>query len=391
MEVRPVRDDEIQDLLRTLEDDRVPDPAFADDLHATLAGMSHRRTRRWPLVLLAAAAILALAGGAALGSGLIDPPVTAEATPALSPSMTPIATATPSPTASAATPSPTASSTDAQTPVPTPAPDLPRPVVTPPPDVLPVGSLVEVVVDALRVRSLPTMESDIVATVPRGEVLLLRDWSGPGLRIGPTATPDGFEWYAIVHLPGVREWPNDAEGQPPVIGFIASESGGQPFVELLEPRCPATVDVTSLTAITPWERLACFGNQQLTLEGSYGCGVCDALAWPGTFEPTWLASYLNPIFQVLSPVGRVQQSGVDPIALAFPPGVPVPAEEDRASIVRMTGHFNDSRAADCFIEVGQGTDVFTVSDTAAEWYCREQFVVDSWEVVGRDDAYPTPP
>jgi hypothetical protein len=28
---------------------------------------------------------------------------------------------------------------------------------------------------------------------------------------------------------------------------------------------------------------------------------------------------------------------------------------------------------------------------AAEWYCLEQFVVDSWEVIGRDNAYPTPP
>jgi len=386
-----MRDDQITELLRTLEDDRLPDPAFAEDLHATLAAMSHHRARRWPLVLLAAA-ILVLAGGAAIGSGLVDLPMTAEATPALSPSMAPIATATPSATASAAAPSPGASSsTDAKTPVPTPTPDVPQPVVTPPPNVLPVGSLVNVVVDAVRVRSLPTTESDIVATVPRGEVLLLRDWSGPGLRIGPTATPDGFEWYAIVHLPGVREWPNDADGQSPVIGFVASESGGQPLLELLEPRCPVTVDVTSLTAITPWERLACVGNQQLTLEGSYGCGVCDALAWSGTFEPTWLASYVNPIFQVLSPVGRVQQSGVDPIALAFPPGISVPAEEDRASIVRVTGHFNDPRAADCFIQVGEGQDVFTVDDAAAEWYCREQFVIDSWEVIGRDDAYPTPP
>jgi hypothetical protein len=309
---------------------------------------------------------------------------TASGSPTPSPSATGGTSASGSPSV---TPSDAPSTTAAAPGTPT---DGLAPVLTPPPDVLPVGSRVEVVVDALRIRARPTTDSEVVASVARGDVLFLPDWSEPGLRIGPTTAGDGLDWYAAEHIAGISEWPNDAQGDR-IRGFVAAEADGQPFIALLDPRCPATVDIAALTAITAWERLACSGDRQLTIEGTYGCGVCDALAWPGTFEPEWLASYLNPIFQVLSPVGGVQQVGFDPVALAFPPDVAEPADQDAGSIMRVTGRFNDARAADCVIEIGEGSDVFTVKDTAAEWYCREQFVVEAWEVIGTDADYPTPP
>ena len=342
------------------------------------------RTTPWPIVLGVAvlgvlAAVLLLL---VLTRGPDDETASGSATPTPSASVGSSAPGSPS-----VDPSSTPSTTDAASGTPT---DALAPVLTPPPDVLPVGSRVEVVVDALRIRARPTTDSEVVASVARGEVLFLPDWSEPGLRIGPTTAEDGLDWYAAEHIPGVSEWPNDAQGDR-VRGFVAAEADGQPFIELLEPRCPATADVASLTGITAWERLACFGERQQTIEGTYGCGVCDALAWPGTFEPEWLASYLNQVFPVLSPVGRVQQGGFEPVALAFPPDVAEPAGQDAGSIVRVTGHCNDARAADCVIEVGEGSDVFTVNDTAAEWYCREQFVVEAWENIGSDADYPTPP
>ena len=104
----------------------------------------------------------------------------------------------------------------------------------------------------------------------------------------------------------------------------------------------------------------------------------------GYFAPL---TSLVPVPELLSPVGRVGELGVGPIQLAWRAGTR-PAEEDRGSILRVTGQFNDPRSADCAFQVGSQPQYFRVDELSAEWYCREIFVVSSWEVIGRDDAYP---
>ena len=58
------------------------------------------------------------------------------------------------------------------------------------------------------------------------------------------------------------------------------------------------------------------------------------------------------------------------------------------SILRVTGHFNDARSVDCVVAPGDPGQERVANDLAAEWYCREQFVVDAWEVIGTDPDYP---
>ena len=97
---------------------------------------------------------------------------------------------------------------------------------------------------------------------------------------------------------------------------------------------------------------------------------------PGTFEPGWLAFPLE--------CGRLQP-GVDealPLYLHFPPAGPALPTE--GSVVRLHGHFSDSRSTTCRItfpaESGE-LDVRVNNDAAEQW-CRGKFVVDSYEVIG---------
>ena len=110
------------------------------------------------------------------------------------------------------------------------------------------------------------------------------------------------------------------------------------------------------------------------------------MVYEGTWKPEWLASYLNPM-SPLSPVGQVQEVGVEPIVLAFPPAVAKPEPRMSGSVMRIAGHFNDRRSADCVV----GDESGLSDESAAEWYCRERFVVDQWEVIGTDPDYPEPP
>jgi hypothetical protein len=314
--------------------------------------------------------------------------------PTMSPMPTVEATATPAPTSTPEPTPPPSASVPIATPTATPQPG---PVVDPPTAVLPPNSRVVVTVESLQIRELAHISSysPILAGVPRGEVLHIKDWnglSGEGqLLVSPWTTQDGKTWYRVEYVPGVGDWPNDARRGERIHGFAAIEVDGQRRVELLAPRCPDAIDVTTLTAITPWERLACSGDRELTLEGTYGCGTCDPYRRAIFAEPKWFVSDQIPPPELLSPVGRVQQPGVGPILLAWAPEAGgAPGAGDRGSIIRVTGHFNDRRSPDCAIVVGQGQS-FDVEDVSAEFYCRELFVVSSWEIIGRDDAYPSAP
>lgn len=55
-----------------------------------------------------------------------------------------------------------------------------------------------------------------------------------------------------------------------------------------------------------------------------------------------------------------------------------------ASIVRVTGHFDDAAAADCVVAPGD-PDPEPISDVLAELFCSQQFVVDSYEILGVDE------
>ena len=256
-------------------------------------------------------------------------------------------------------------------PTPTSSP-APTPGFEAPADVLPPGSLVIVTGDGLRVREMPGLSGPVMATVDAGEVL----WTS-----GSATEVDGIRWYLIYFAAGYRDWP--AYPEDTQFGWVAAGAGGQRYLELLPPRCPdAAPDLLALTKLTGWERLACFGDRPLTVTGTWGCPYCDGTTG-GTHEPAWLASPLN--FALLS----VRSSYGNPIGLRFPPDSGLQFPTVGGSILRVSGHFNDPAATTCVIS-WMGYQEAEPLAGSAELYCREQFVVDSYEVVGTDPDFPTP-
>jgi hypothetical protein len=265
---------------------------------------------------------------------------------------------------------------------PAPGASAPASAVSPPEGILPVGSTVEVAADGLRLREEPTTGAAEVATLAAGEVLYL--FSGP-TDLGPVEA-DGYSWYLAMYTPGYRDWPlnppgsgDGPSGDPRLSGWFAANAGSEAYVELLPARCPVSTDIDGLYAATAWERLACLGEQQLTVEGTYGCSGCGGLA-PGSFEPDWLAA---PNFHIFTPSWADLPPVVEQMVLHVPPDVAELGSEQAGSVLRVTGHFNDPRSTECAITAGEGGEV-PANDLAAEWYCRLGFVVESWEVVGTD-------
>lgn len=249
--------------------------------------------------------------------------------------------------------------------------------------VLPPGSAVEVRVAELNLRRKPTTSARRVETLERGDLLVVSPSDYVIAGYGPIEA-DGYTWYPVITIDG------DGELDPlptnpvqivaePATGWIAVDDGEDRFVRQVAPRCPTTVDITNVSGMLPAERLACFGAP-IVLEGTFGCGGCGG-AIAGEFEPNWLASPMN--FDLLSEDVSVQ---FGPLALHFRPTGP--ARPEPGSIIRVTVHVDDARSARCSIkEFGDGDALVPVDPATAVFFCREQLVVDSYELLGTDPDF----
>lgn len=262
-----------------------------------------------------------------------------------------------------------------------PSASAPAPVVAAPDGLIPPGSAVRVLVDGLRMREAPSTGAALVEDLPLDSLLAvgfvhLRDDWGPVLA-------EGFEWYPVIRLGDLTDPPPLSDG--PMMpgdgrsGWVASGDETEDYVALLEPRCPVRpVDLASVEAMLPWEHLACFGAEQVTLDGTFGCGGCGGF-YAGTFEPSWLAFPFTGAFLSADANARV-----GPFDMHFAPSGP--DQPPHGSIVRVTGHFDDAAARGCTVSPGEPpTPVDARTD---ELYCREQFVVEILEVIGTDPDFP---
>ena len=296
-----------------------------------------------------------------------------------SPSASVAASAAPSAASSA--PASAAASAPAASAAPSSAPSAaagPDPVVPPPDGVLPPGSLARVTADGLRVREGPTTSAGEVATLAAGDLVAIgKSYLSPNP--GPVEA-DGFTWYpvgvlGVTEMPPVPHEPLEVSG---TVGWVAGGDASGTFLELVDARCTdAEPTLAVLQSLLPWEQLACYGNASLTIEGILGCGGCGSFI-PGTFQPPWLAYPESLDFLSVEPQDRI-----GPFALWFPPEVERP---EAASILRVTGHFDDPRAAECDMQLGDPPAA--VDEVTTLYSCRAKFVVESVEVLGTDEDFP---
>jgi hypothetical protein len=248
--------------------------------------------------------------------------------------------------------------------------------------VLPPGSAVEVRVSELNLRRNPSTSARRVELLKRGDLLVISPSEPVSFGYGPIAA-DGYTWYPVMKIDGDELPPLPslpiAIGAELVSGWIATDDGTDAFVRQVAPRCPTTVDLANVSGMLPAERIACFGAP-IVLEGTFGCGGCGG-AVAGEFEPDWLASPLN--FDLLSV--DVSQ-GFGPLGLRFRPAGPPRPEP--GSIVRVSAHVDDERASRCRMsEPGEGGALVPIARETALYICREQLVVDSYEVLGTDPEF----
>jgi len=278
----------------------------------------------------------------------------------------------------------------ASAPPPSGAPLSPAPSTTAPPlggfTVLPPGAAVEVRVPELNLRRQPATSARRVKLLHRGDLLVISPSGGLGVGYGPVQA-NGYSWYPVIQVDlvdgdGVLDpLPTDPipYGAELEWGWVATDDGTDAFVRQVPPRCPTTVDLANVSGMLPAERLACF-PAPIVLEGTFGCGGCGG-AVAGEFEPAWLASPLN--FNFLS-VDVSTQFG--PLAVRFRPGGPEPPEP--GTIIRATVHVDDDRSSRCRMREMSEDDVLVpVPAETAVTICREELVVDSYEVLGTDPDF----
>ncbi len=282
---------------------------------------------------------------------------------------------------------PVATATAAGTSSPAPSPGTPEAIVEPPTDVLPLQSVIRVTADGLRLREEPSVTSGIAGSVDAGDLLYVTGAADPRL---PPRQADGYDWYAVHHAPGYTDWPTEPPREELISAYVAARSDAEWFVELVPPTCPTgaagVLDIDDLVALSAYERVACLGATSLTVEGTFGCPYCDARGHPYRAEPAWLAGWSLEI-SFLVPGWSTFPPFPGSIVLATTPGVPPLEPSHRGSIVRVTGHFNDDSAIACTITPGPEAGTEPVHEEAVQWYCRERFVVESWEVIGTDPAF----
>ena len=140
--------------------------------------------------------------------------------------------------------------------------------------------------------------------------------------------------------------------------------------------CPDGSSFEVVAAMSPDERVACLGGQSLTFDGVFGCAGCGGVE-TRVATPAWLAGKESDFLY--------SQTAAEPLGLAlhFPPPLEAP---EAGSILHVVGHFDDPRAGECRIaEPDPGNpdgSPMPIPAADALQYCRERFVVESFEITG---------
>ena len=294
--------------------------------------------------------------------------LTAVATPTLEPADTPepsLATQTAPP----ATPAPTDN----------PDPCVRRPYTGPwTIDPLMPGSAVRVAVAELNLRAGPCAAAQRVEVLKKGDILVVFGPYGP-------FKANGFPWYEVQKAKVAADGslvPLPASpvtiGPDVVGGWIAANDGTVPYVTPVAARCPTTINLKNVRGMLDAERLACF-SEPIVLTGTFGCGGCGGTGGPQS-DPIWLAETFQ--FDHLWVHWFKDEH---PISIQFKPSGPKKPPEGK--IIRVTVHVDDPAAQKCTFYYGLEEPAFVEPKELGIAWCRERFVVDSYEIMGTDPYY----
>ena len=303
------------------------------------------------------------------------------------PSSSPVAVASSGPAASGAetpgitsAPESTVVPTDAPTPEPAETATPPRwEWAQDPPVPLLVDRAVRVSVAELNVRARPSTSARQLGTVREGNILVFR---------GPPVAADGYIWYRgflawddIEHVPDLPVPLLDAGD--PLGGWIAASRGTVDYVLPIVSRCPEVIDIRNVVAMLPAERLSCFDDRTIELEGTVGCHGCTIHIF-GAFEPEWLTNP-NRVHDLLW--ADFMEGGS--LMLRFRPDGPARPREGQ--VIRVRGHFRAAAAAGCSLGFAypwtESSDIHPVGSRVARELCRQEFVVERYDVLGTDPRF----
>jgi hypothetical protein len=230
-----------------------------------------------------------------------------------------------------------------------------------------------VTVDELNLREEPSSSAKSLGHLSAGAQVFVLE--------GPKGA-DGYGWYRVVTVdsPDASECPATC---PKPVGWVAGMTETQdPWLVPTELTCPPDPKLDVFALLAAFERLACYGDQRLTLKGVVWqpcCGYVGAVI----YEPSWLSWPSSSAY--LSWSEPLRHGG---LMLRFDPRAELTVPE-YADIVRVTGHLDDPAAHGCTVKVDESAlrdDPTLAVDSGELAYapigCRTEFVVDSIEILG---------
>jgi hypothetical protein len=234
----------------------------------------------------------------------------------------------------------------------------PQPTTPSPDPELRPDDVAQVVTTDLVVRSLPEIsERSVMDPVRLTAPTLLFIVDGPVMA-------DGYDWYQVAPF----AWEiSDIAHEAPGLGWVAAASrDGEAWIEPIAPDCPDP-SLEAIQWLSSLARLACFGTQPVTLEGTLsGCGTGGGTA-------SWLggACQLMPF----ESEGHVPRG----LLLRFhPEGAGSPFDGTEMA-VRVIGQFDDPLARTC--ESFEEPDLPALGADQLILSCRAEFVVSEVVIV----------
>jgi hypothetical protein len=151
------------------------------------------------------------------------------------------------------------------------------------------------------------------------------------------------------------------------VGWVGVEAKGKPVLAFARPRCPSTIDATTLVYVSVLERRLC-------ARGELELGPVQAATV--NLEPSWDEVVGNPAWLADEPRWAIYGEGVE----GLDPGLPVVLAPGLEVLptdgwIHVRGHYDDPAAATCRVEYPEAWGQLSLPRDVEVRRCQERFVV----------------